>query len=634
MKDAEWTKKINGVLCAIVCGAMLCEMQGSSQAEQIFSLDEVTVTAERMPVEVSKSSANVTIITKEEIEQGHYATLGDVLGSATGVIITTKAFPGAAETLRINGDDRVLIMLDGRKISRPEGTANGHANFDLSNVIALDNIERIEIVKGGLSALYGSDAVGGVVNIITKKASENKTMLRTSIGSWGERNYGFTLQGVQKKWSWYVTANKRTQDNIYYRCLTGHDTKVWPNSSYDGENITFRLDNAIDEDRSLTFNFEHMSNKSGQPYSLSLQSTDMASHLWNNVALTYNFNQKSTVPGEARIYANYHSQYFQGIYESRTTGLEYKTGWALNDKHTFIVGSNLEKGEVLEGSGGYSNKDTINTALYVQDIYKLDPKWTLTTGLRYDHYSNFAGQTTPRVSLNYGADADTDIYVSYNKVFRAPNLDDLYYRNDAWFSYGNPNLKPENGRVVTVGVNKRLGNSTTASASYFHSDINDAIAWNYNPVTYISNVVNIANEKKHGCDINLTHRFSSKYYAQIGYSYLYAKRDYDGGYPLYNSEPNGYRFKAGYNDDKWNCMAEMRGASGRSNAFADRSYWIWNASINYRFNKDASMFFKVNNITNRAYELNPDGDPTSIYTVHGDYPMPARNYQFGLKYQL
>ncbi|HWR44889.1 TonB-dependent receptor [Sporomusa sp.] len=661
MKLKKLQRPSRAWLCAMVTSALLFQASGVSFAEEAdnqeqFALDEMVVTANRVPTPASKAAANVTVITKDQIEKGPYSNLGDVLRAVNGVVVTSKGFGGAQQIVRLNGDDRVLVMIDGRKIGRPEGVVDG-ASIDLSTIISLNNIERIEVVKGGASALYGSDAVGGVINIITRKGTEAKTTLDMSVGSWGERNYSLSTQGSENGLSWYITADKKKQDYTKYNVLnpdltTGShkgDSREWENSKFEGQGYTMRLDKKIDDNRSVTFNFEHWNDEGGQPWEVKSPKQGLplytATHLTNIWALTYNFNQQQEVPGFARVYANYNNQGFYGTYKSRTQGFEYQTGWQLDNQHKLVTGVNWEKGEVLEnvyldeiqGAQNYKNKSITNTAIYLQDIYNLTDKWTMTPGLRYDHHSKFGGQTTPKLNVNYSADSTTDIYVSYNRVFKAPNLDQLYYDlyYPAYFSSmkGNPNLKPEKGHVVSAGVNKKLSNSTSITANYFTSKITDAIDWEYDS-NWNGWARNIDEQKKHGFEFDLHHKLSEHYYTDLGYSYVHVENnEANNGYVVdsKNGQPNGYRVKVGFADSLWDVNVNGQSATGRdTKVFVDSSYWVWNLAANYKMTQDSSVYFNVYNLGDKAYELNSSGTGNN----RGNYPMPSRHFQLGVKYSF
>ena len=138
-------------LYAVLTSALLLQAPGVSFAEeaQEFLLDQVVVTANRVATPVAKAAANVAVITREEIAKRNYASVGEALRDVNGVTVGGMAFAGATQTVRLNGDDRVLVMIDGRRIGRPEGSASGRASVDFKSIISMDNIERIEIVKGG-----------------------------------------------------------------------------------------------------------------------------------------------------------------------------------------------------------------------------------------------------------------------------------------------------------------------------------------------------------------------------------------------------------------------------------------------------------------------------------------------------
>ncbi|CVK18361.1 TonB-dependent receptor plug domain-containing protein [Sporomusa sphaeroides] len=647
-------------LCAMVTSALLLQMPAAVLAEETdnqetFSLDAMVITANRVPTEAAKTAANVTVVSQEQIENGPYANLGDVLRDINGVAVTTKGFAGAGQTVYLNGDDRVLVMIDGRRLSRPQGTASGgRASIELNSIVSLDNIERIEIVKGGASALYGSDAVGGVINIITRKGTEAKTTVDFSAGSWGIRNYGLSTQGSENGFSWYITANKKEQDYAEYNVLnpaltagsSKGDNRRWPNSRYEGEGFTMRLDKTIDDNRSLTFNFEHWNDEGGRPISVLKPDGpfDQLTSLSNNWALTYDFNKQKAVPGFARIYANYANQGFYGTYKSRVQGFAYQTGWQLDDKQKLVAGVDWERGEVLENrfqdeyqeAGNYSNKSVTNTAIYLQDIFALNDKWTMTPGIRYDHHSKFGGQTTPKVNVNYSADSTTDIYFSYNRVFKAPTLDDLYY--DLYYPFygstakGDPNLKPEKGHVISAGVNKKLNEKTSVTANYFTSELTNAIDWDYDDFMN-SQVCNIAKQKKRGFELDLKHKLSDRYYTELGYSYVNIKENRDNaGYLVdpKNSQPNGYRVKVGYTDAKWDVNVNGQSASGLDrDYFVDSNYWVWNLAANYKMTPDASVYFNVYNLGDKAYELTSSGSSN-----RGNYPMTSRHFVMGVKYSF
>jgi len=642
----------------VVTSALLLQAPEAVFAEEQeeFSLDQVVVTANRVPTKVSESAANVSVITRAEIEKGNYQNLGQVLRQTNGVIVTSYGYLGAQNLVRLNGDDRVVIMIDGRRVNMEKGAGSGRAGYDLNNFPTLANIERIEIVKGAASALYGSDAVGGVINIITRQGSENRTTLDLGSGSWGTRNYELTQQGKEKDWSWLLTAGQQKQDHFSYKDFQSGDTKDMPNSDYEKNNVTFRLDKEIDANRSLTLNVEHSTEDSGQPYmppgfelpgytyggiyypgSSQHFPTDRKTSLTNNWAITYNFNKETETAGYLRVYGNYYTSTFHstngGSYSNDTKGVDWQNAWLL-DKNNVLVGGAEWRETTVDNSGQYDNRSINNKAFYLEDRMILGEKWTLTPGIRYDDHNMFGNKTTPRAAVNYRMDKTTNMYVSWGKVFNAPNTDDLFSPDLGWGG-GNPNLKPETGDTTTIGINKKLSEKTQVTASYFNSQLKDAIRWaddgtgKYTPL-------NVDNQRKKGGEIELRTMLSSRWSISGAYSYLKVenKQGASSTYTRdpYNAQPNGYKIGAEYSDATWDFSVTGRGAAGRSlSAYTSSGYWVWDTAVSYKLDENTRAYFNVNNITNQDYEINgslaSSGGP-------GGFPMPSRNYRIGVQYSF
>ena len=168
-----------GVLCS---GVAVCQVEAAENDDIV----DVVVTAERMPSKVMSTPADVTVITAEQIEANHYTDVAEALEHITGVVVNNGDSNGDQEVV-INGDQRVVVLIDGQRLNNDQGSM-GRASASLGMIPSVKNIERIEVVKGAGSALYGSDGIGGVVNIITKKGSKHETTLDINTGSYGRRN--------------------------------------------------------------------------------------------------------------------------------------------------------------------------------------------------------------------------------------------------------------------------------------------------------------------------------------------------------------------------------------------------------------------------------------------------------------
>ena len=182
------------------------------------SLGETVVTATRTPLSVRQAPANVAVITAQEIEQNHYRSASEALEHVNGVVVDRAS---GEEYVRLNGDDRVVVMVDGVRLNNDQGVVNGRAGVDLRMIPSVKNIKRIEVVKGAGSALYGSDAIGGVVNIITKRAAKEQTELDLRTGSWGTHGYELSHAGTDGTLSWQLTAGIDRSSYMRYKGTDG-----------------------------------------------------------------------------------------------------------------------------------------------------------------------------------------------------------------------------------------------------------------------------------------------------------------------------------------------------------------------------------------------------------------------------
>lgn len=655
MRQIRKISRRKASLCAVLGCALLLQSPlafgaGEAAREEADTLDQVVVTANRIPSKASEAAANVSVVTREEIEKSNNKSLVDVLKNVNGVIFSGQGVAGAEQVVLLNGDSRVIIMIDGRRMNL--GKLSGNyvaATYDLNSFPTLDNVERIEVLKGAGSAQYGSDAVGGVINIITRKGSKNQTTLDIGQGSWGAGNYNLTQSGSQNGWSWFLTAGKGHQNHMAYKDSRTGKIVDMLNSKYDQNSLTFRLDKQLDANSSLTFNFEHADDQKGQPgsiyysdwYTGALIGPDARSYLntlTNNVALTYNYKMKEVNPAHLRVYQNFfrydfhdysHSAYdTQYLKSDRETGVDWQDGWRLGKNNVLTAGIQWRRSDVSDPSVYAEDKSITTVGTYLEDRLVLSPRWTLTPGIRYDNHSMFGGHVTPRAALNYKADSNTDLYVSWGQVFRAPTTDDLFWNQPSWGMIGNPNLKPETGHTTTIGINRRMGKKTVLTASYYHSELKNAISWvDIGGWTYQPQ--NVDRMRKQGVEIALQTSLSPEWKLNVGYSWL--KREITDSYStgFYNDPnnpaPNGYRLGINYTKKAWDIGLNLTGASGRDTArFSSSAYWILDLSANYMIDKNTKLYFKWNNITNQAYEA--WGNATV-----GSYPMPASNWQLGLK---
>ena len=632
------SKKIYGkdcltrkVLAAFFASSLCCapvfaaESDAADEATDnaVNDLGATVVTAGRIPTERMDTPANVTVITAKEIAANHYATVGEAVEHVNGVTVTRMGGQ-QQEFVLLNGDPRVILLIDGERVSNDQGTVFKHASADLNMIPSMKNIQRIEIVKGGASALYGSDAVGGVINIITKKGVKNETTVDLSTGSWKTHSIELTNRGTDGNYSWFVTGAMTNGGNFDYNYRGSGYTMN--SSDYRNRSFSLRLDGKIDERSSAHIYYGHRSVNAAQYSSTGASSTSSGklTEVFNNVSASYRFKEGTAAPGFLRVFNNYKTATQGSEFNTLLWGFDYQNGWQLDDKNTLIAGAEWHQSDSSnESEGHYKGKGITNKALYVQDTMKLG-KLSFVPGVRVDNHSIFGTHWTPKAALNYRPDDATQLYASWGRVFMAPNADDLY-TNNTW-TEGDPNLKPERGWTATLGVNHKFNEKTSLGLSYFQSQLNDAIEWKQLP-TYTWKAFNINREKKRGIELSFRQRLDDAWSYDLAYSYIRTEKDEGAGsgYLWDNtSQPNGYRLGLHYAKGPWRANILGRMGSGLAESrYINSSYAIWDFNVNYDIEKNMTAYFRINNFTNEEYY-------TRAASWGSYYPGTGRFYQVGL----
>ncbi len=625
MSEKALAKKI---VAAVVFGSMSvggAAFAAPAQDAVDYGDEEVVVTAERIPSKKLSTPANVTVITAEKIADNNYQTLDEVLNDVNGVFVTGMG-SGTQHIVRIQGDDRVVVMVDGRRMNNDQGTGIGKASVDIDMIGTLKNIERIEIVKGGGSAIYGSDAVGGVINIITKQNREQQSTLDINYGSWGTKNYQLNTQGSDNGYSWYIGGTITKQD--HYSFKRDGETQRAPHSDKDNNSFNLQLDKRIDDTSAVHFSYEHRSIHENQFYNtinkLTYSSDSMMDEIFNNVSLSYTFKEKTSTPGVLRIFSNYKLADFKGAFNTRTTGIDYQNGWEIGN-NKIVAGLEYHRSSSTNIKGGlYENKRLSNTSVFLQDTISFGDKFNVIPGIRMDNNNKFGSHWSPKIALNYEADKKNRVYASYGRVYRAPYADDLYY---GW-GMGNEDVKPESGYNVQLGYTYTFNPNSSLDVNFFQSKVNDAIY--YNPLNGY-HVENLLYEKRRGMEITYNKKLNDNWSFNAGYSYIKLEAEANqyqvksDARQIYNNMPNGYQLGVNFKKGAWKANLGARIGSGLdAKNFGYSRYVIWNLSASYDVTKDLTIYARALNLTNQSY---PTYNSSS-------YPGPSRFFQIGVKYSF
>lgn len=624
------------ILTASLAALVLTTGAFSVQAEDsvpMYSLDAVIVTANKTPEKKIDANADVAVVTSKEIEEKHFDDVAQAVKNVPGVFISSHGASGQvgnSDQIFINGSPNVVVLVDGMR-------RNTNGNFLMNNSIAelvnVASIDHIEVLKGSASTLYGSDAQGGVINIITKKAKEDgvSTTLRTSFGDNSKEKYTLYNAGKEGNVFWSIEAGKELQGN--YEDGWGRKVINHLNAKHYNAKLGYDLSN----DSSVVVNYEKYKADYTLPNNGSTDKNPAKGRKDNDaISLQYNAKLSDRLSNQFSIYRNTTSFDIPAqnwAMKMKTTGISDQLTYTAN-KQTLTGGFDWYKDEIPYYPGNDTEgQSTHNIAFYLQDKIDLTDQWNITPGVRVDHHSMFGTHTSPSVSVGYKQNDRTNYYLNYKSFFVAPNMSKLYG------IYGNPDLKPQEGNTIEFGVNHTFSDSFTGTFNIFHTHAKNLFgsdaAWK---------AINTGKANVNGFSLNLNKEFSQHWNTSIGYTFIHSPATAEN----YNINNNGMipestlNINVGYQTDKFNANLSGRGIMNRyGNKDYDEmrnyaNYWVWDLSANYQFTKEATLFARVNNIFDQFYtDVGSSFGPNAAGNYSEQwYSAPGRNFEIGLQFQF
>ena len=636
-------KILTASLAALVLTTGAFSVQAESTPPNFYSLNEVVVTASRTPEKKIDANADVAVVTAKEIEEKHFDDVAQAVKNVPGVFISSHGASGQSynsDQIYINGSSNVVVLVDG---IRRNINGNSLMNASIAELVAMDSVDHIEVLKGSSSTLYGSDAQGGVINIITKEAKEDgvKTTLRTSFGNNSKEKYTLYNTGKEGNVFWSVEGGKElggTFKDGWGRKIINH---------LNAEHYNAKLGYDLGNDSDIVVNYEKYKTDYTMPSSGSNDRRAVAGKK-NNDALNLQYTAKIR-DNLTNLFSVYRNRTTFDIpsqpwgMDMKTTGVSDQFTYTIN-KQTLTGGFDWYKDEVPfnydnTGISEVQGTSIHNIAFYLQDKIALTNQWNITPGVRVDHHSTFGTHTSPSLSVGFKQSENTNYYVNYKTFFVAPNLYQLF-GSDAYFGHvGNKNLKPQEGSTIEFGINHNFGDNLTGTFNVYHTHAKNIL---YADPSDNYHYANGGKSSLNGFTINLDKKFSSHWAAGIGYSYLHVPAKEGQNINFNGSLPEStLNINVDYTTTKFNVSLSGRGIMNRYGTKADWSgkptkmsnyanYWVWDLAANYQFTKEATLFARVNNIFDQFYtDIGSSQDPYGTW-----YSAPGRNLEIGLQFQF
>lgn len=572
----KFSKKSSLALTLCILSAISSSGYAAEKSAMItYSLDEVVVTATKTELTQKENPRSVEVITKEDIQNTGAISVRDALRTATNIDIVSVNH-GGGENISIRGGDTdgVLILVNGRRVAGENYFMSQGSNAYALDRLNLSNVDHIEILRGPASAIYGSGAMSGVINIITKKSEKPEFSVGVATGTNEMSNYYHYDTGKNGKVSVNFDVNFSKLRNIDSKAGKNllHGPKQAYNLNLDYEmdennNLNLMLDYAKDN---LETRMRDFSVSSSAPDDLKYPITSFTSER-KTIALTYDGKNSNS---DYSLSASY-SQLNRDPYAADTPGTNEKKykSWNIeardtirtSDNNKLIFGGEYRGDKASIYSGDNTVKNTDQYSLYLYDEYRVDNKLLLTPAIRYDYHKSFGSHTSPNLGATYFISDKSRFKANYGTSYRAPSVDELYgafTHGGIWGGMaivGNPDLKPEKSKGWEISYEQEFGDTTSAKLTYFDNKKEDAISYKIEMASpsQMGKFYNIDSTSSKGVEFEIKHDFGKGFTLVGNYNWLDSVDDTTGERLNYNAR-NTYMAKLMWTEPikkEWNITA-------------------------------------------------------------------------------
>ena len=606
----------------------------SSEPEKIDSLINlkgVVVTANKMQVNRNSVPLSISVIERSEIDAGSESALLPVLSQRVpGLFVSQKGITGfgvsegAAGMVGIrgvgDGNNKVLILLDGQ----PQWA--GVFGHSLADMYVASDVERVEVIRGPGSLLYGSNAMGGVINIITRQHNNDgrRTQARIMYGSYNTQKYMINNGYNIGKFSSFISVNHDRTD--------GHR----PDSKFHITNGFAKLGYTINSHYKISGDVNLAKFKSQNPGKILEPAIDNVMDIFRGASSFALENHYEKASGALRVFYNWGHHKINDGYAPGEEPLSYlfksddhNVGVLLYQSFRLFKGNSFTVGVDYKNWGGHAwnaffdgqTKDlvdkTVNEtagyAIMQQDLFNV---LSLNAGIRYEHNSVFGGEWVPQGGFTIRSFEGNTIRASISKGFRSPNIREMYM-----FMPQNPDLKPESMINYEASVKQLfLENRLSAELTAFFIDGRDLIYTDYT----IKKNMNMGSFTNKGIEVELGYQVLKNLHFDVNYTFLYTSK------PLPVAPKHKFYAGVTYNPSRFSFDLNVQTIADLytnvdmrdpSNNVKEDHYTILNAKAAYRFgdlNKGLKFFVKGENLTATRYSIN-----------YG-YPMPKAIFMGGI----
>jgi vitamin B12 transporter len=579
-----------------------------AQGDPVPELETTVVTATRSETPLREVGSSVSVITHEDIVKRQVLTVADALRIVPGLDVLNSGGPGKVTSVFLRGanSNQTLVLIDGIEMNDPSSPNNG---FDFAN-LTVDNIERIEVLRGGESSIYGSDAMGGVINIITKKgAGKPAYSVQGQGGSYGTFKVGGEVSGGTEQVDFSLGASHMETKGFSSadRLWGNREPDGYRNSTVDARVGAHPLDyldfgwtlrynegkNFLDYDFPVPHDTLNYSGITKELYTRGFSHLKLLDNLWEQtVGIAYSRTDRRTRNYDPTLPFSLNSDYL---------GEKIKVDWQnifhLHETNTLTLGVEDEEDRFSSQSDPMGDKSYNTRGYYLLDQIKLWRRWFTTAAVRYDDNNRAGSKITWRITQALVFDeTGTKLKGNYGTGFKVPSLVDLF----APFS-GNPDLVPETSRNWDVGVEQAFWDKRVLmGATYFNNRFNNLIQYSFTTFQ----VDNISRATAEGVETFV--QFNPLPELSLRGNYTYTRTDNPAtDSRLIRRPTHKGSFEANYRFlEKADLNFTILAVGDKDDIGGTRvsGYVTANLAAGYRINDNVRLFARVDNLFDKKYQ--------------------------------
>lgn len=600
----------------------------TTDRDQALKLPDTLISANRQVEARNDSSAANTVFTREDIDRLQPSSVADLLQRVPGVQVARSGGRGSQTNVFIRGTSSAqsLVLVDGQRIG---SSTSGTSNLQYLNI---EQVERVEVLRGSRSVIYGSDAIGGVIQIFTRRSAQQGLQGRMHLGfgsnqTW-ERSLGLSGGNQQTRFSLGASLDETAgidSTRESYPSDKDHD-------AYRNQSLSLSLSHAFSEDLETGLNL--LDNRGRSQYDNPLEDGGSAPYSDFTVSSISSFI-------DARLNDSWKSRLELGHSENREKGsdkladqrsvfntyrdsINWQNDLALSERSSVILGGDWYQDRV-NSSTAFAEDSRWNRAAFIQHRFQAD-SFSSELGLRRDQNQQFGGHNSWSGTFTLPLNPNNDLLLTYSEGFRAPTFNNLYFPNLNDSKNSNPNLKPEISKSYEVQWRSQLSDSSRLEASLYRTNLRDAIVFGSDGPQ------NISSARINGFETSLKQELFG-WQGNLGLAII-DPRDRDKGHTLPRRARRTLSLDLDRQFDRLGLGASWLAVSGsyddEKNTQRLGGYSLFGVRSSWTLNQEVLLTLKIDNLLDKNYARSRYSYLDQNYQNNQNYREEGRTWMFGV----